>query len=155
MNLMLVSLFGQSNDTSKLTVRVTGARNATGTMWIALYRNARGFPENPSKVFRVKDAAIDPQMLSAQAGFDDIPQGTYAVAVFHEEKVNGKPEKTFVGTPEEGYGASNNPKKRMRSPTFDEAKFSVAEEERLIEIKLVYRTHAELPRIAAAAMAAA
>lgn len=136
--LALVPLFGQSNATSKLTVGVTGARDATGTIVIALYQDADGFPENHSKVYRVRKAAINPQTLSAQAVFDDIPRGTYAAVVFHDENMNGVLDKNFVGVSKEGYGASNNPKKRMGPPTFEESKFSVDDAEHLIEIKLIY-----------------
>jgi len=43
-----------------------------------------------------------------------------------------------VGMPKEGYGASNNPKKKKRAPTFDEAKFSLNSSEQAIEITLIY-----------------
>jgi uncharacterized protein (DUF2141 family) len=56
----------------------------------------------------------------------------------HDENMNGKLDKNFVGAPKEGYGASNNPKKRMGPPKFDEAKFSLNKPEQTIEIKLMY-----------------
>ena len=45
--------------------------------------------------------------------------------------------RNFIGVPKESYGASNNPKKRLRSPPFDEAKFSLNAAEQAIEIKLM------------------
>ena len=45
---------------------------------------------------------------SAICQFNDIPPGTYAIAVFHDENANGKLDKNFLGIPCEGYGASNN-----------------------------------------------
>jgi len=136
--LVLAPLFGQTNDASKLTVRVTGARNAKGAIRVGLFQSAEGFPENPWKVYRFEQVAIDPQTLSAQAVFDDLPQGAYAVAVFHDENMDGMLDRNFVGLPKEGYGASNNPKKSMVLPAFEEAKFSLDDEEHIIEIKLVY-----------------
>jgi len=50
--------------------------------------------------------------LSAQVAFTDLHDGVYAVSVFHDENENQKLDKDFVGIPKEGYGASNNPKKR-------------------------------------------
>ena len=47
-------------------------------------------------------------------------------------------DKNFVGMPKEGYGASNNPKKKKRAPTFDEAKFSLNSAVQSIEITLIY-----------------
>ena len=138
LSMLLVPLFGQTTSTSKLTVKVIGARNAKGQIRLALFQDASGFPENPSKAFRLQQATIDPQTLSAEAVFDDIPQGTYAVSVFHDENMNGKFDKNFVGAPKEGYGASNNPKKRIGPPPFDEAKFSVDGPGQLVEINLLY-----------------
>jgi uncharacterized protein (DUF2141 family) len=91
---------------------------------VALFQNAEGFPADASKALRTQPAAIDPQTLSAQVVFTGIPQGVFAVMVFHDENRNGKLDKNFVGIPKEGYGASNNPAKKMRPPNFDEAKFS-------------------------------
>ena len=64
--------------------------------------------------------------------------GVYAVSVFHDENMNQKLDKNFVGVPNEGYGASNNPKKKMGPPNFDEAKFQLSGTEQSVEIKLMY-----------------
>jgi uncharacterized protein (DUF2141 family) len=150
LGLMFVPLFGQANSTSKLTVRVTGVRNAKGDIQLELFRDAAGFPE-ASKAFRVQQAEIDPQSLSAEAVFDQIPPGTYAVYAFHDENMNGKLDK-ILGAPREGYGVSNDPQKRMgcsahaymppyqcmKTPTFDEAQLSVGEPEHVVEIKMIY-----------------
>jgi uncharacterized protein (DUF2141 family) len=47
-------------------------------------------------------------------------------------------DKNLMGVPREGYGASNNPNKKMRAPTFDEAKFSLNGAEQTIKIRLIY-----------------
>lgn len=137
--LFTATLIAQTaSDVSKLTIRVTGARNAKGKIGVALFRDANGFPGDSSKAFRVQQTQIDEQTLSAQVIFEGVPKGTYAVSVFHDENMNGKLDKNFVGAPKEGYGASNNPKKRMGPPKFDEAKFSVDEPQNSVEIKLIY-----------------
>jgi uncharacterized protein (DUF2141 family) len=70
--------------------------------------------------------------------FTDLPAGVYAVSVFHDENMNQKLDKNFVGVPKEGYGASNNPKKKMGPPSFEEAKFQLSGTEQSLEIKLMY-----------------
>jgi uncharacterized protein (DUF2141 family) len=102
-----------------------------------LFQSVEGFPGDASKALRTEPAKIDPQTLTAQAVFFGIPQGTYAVMVFHDENGNGKLDKNMVGIPKEGYGASNNPAKRMRAPTFDEARFSLTSDQR-VDVKLMY-----------------
>jgi len=69
--------------------------------------------------------------------FTNLPAGIYAISVFHDENMNQKLDKNFVGVPKEGYGASNNPKKKMGPPTFEEANFQLNGAQSL-EIKLSY-----------------
>jgi uncharacterized protein (DUF2141 family) len=132
------SLTAQTNDTGTLAVRITGARNTKGKIGVTLFQDAQGFPDNTSKAVRQQSVDIDPNTMSAQVTFKDLPQGTFAVSVLHDENGNGKMDKNFVGMPKEGYGASNNPSKKRRAPTFDEAKFSLNASEQTIEIKLIY-----------------
>ena len=130
-------LMAQSS-TATLTVRVTGARNNKGQIAIALFQSESGFPGDSSKAVRLQQAKIDAQTQSAEFVLQGIPYGVYAVSVFHDENMNGKLDKNLVGAPKEGYGASNNPKKRMGPPQFEEAKFSLNQPEQSIEIKLIY-----------------
>jgi uncharacterized protein (DUF2141 family) len=127
----------QAPSSAKLTVRIVNARNANGVVRIALFQSADGFPGGASKAIRTQPAKIDPETMTAQAVFSGIPQGTYAVMVFHDENGNGKLDKNMVGIPKEGYAASNNPAKKMRAPNFDEAKFSLHSDQ-TIEVKLIY-----------------
>jgi uncharacterized protein (DUF2141 family) len=130
-------LSAEPPNSATLTIRIINARNANGLIRIALFESAEGFPGDSSKALRTQPAKIDPQTLTAQAVFTDIPRGTYAVILFHDENGNGKLDKNLVGIPKEGYGASNNPTKKMRPPAFDEAKFSLASDQS-VEVKLVY-----------------
>lgn len=134
----LPSLAAQTNDTATLTVRVTGARNTKGKIWVTVFQDAEGFPDDRSKAVRQQSVDIDPNTMSAEVTFKDLPQGTFAVSVLHDENGNGKMDKNFVGIPKEGYGASNNPKKKKRAPTFDEAKFSLNSSGQTIQITLIY-----------------
>ena len=135
--LLLPALRAQSAPPGTLIVRVVGASNAGGEIRVALFQSAQGFPGDASKAFRTQRARINPHTLSAEVRFTGIPEGVYAVSVFHDENGNGKLDKNLVGIPKEAYGASNNPPKKMRPPTFDEAKFSVSSQQSL-EIQLIH-----------------
>jgi len=124
--------------TGVLTIKVVGARSAKGKIRVALFQGPEGFPENGSAAHRREQTDIESQTMSAEVVFRDVPQGVYAVSVLHDENMNGKLDKGLFGIPQEGYGASNNPGKKMRAPTFDEAKFSLSSPEQSIEIKLIY-----------------
>jgi len=134
----LPSLTAQTRGTGTLTVHVNGARNTKGKIGVSLFQSPQGFPEDTSKAIRQESVEIDPSTMSTQVVFKNLPQGTYAVSVLHDENGNGKMDKNFVGMPKEGYGASNNPKKKMHAPTFDEAKFSLDNAEQTIGVTLIY-----------------
>src|SRR5215470_780230 len=72
-----------------LTVKIVGARNAKGRVGVALFQAARGFPTNASAALRTQQSAIDSRTMTAEVVFRDVPPGVYAVAVFHDENVNG------------------------------------------------------------------
>ena len=67
--------------------------------------------------------------------FKDLPPGTYAVQVMHDENENNKLDTNFLGIPTEGYGFSNNPNV-MRKAHFDEARFDVGADAATITIRL-------------------
>jgi uncharacterized protein (DUF2141 family) len=130
--------WAQTPEKSRLIVKVVGVRNAKGKIGVALFQDAAGFPEDASKAIRQENVEIDREKLRSEIVFEDVPPGIYAISVRHDENMNGKLDKNFLGIPEEGYAASNNPGKKLRAPTFDEAKFSLNGTERTVEIKLIY-----------------
>jgi uncharacterized protein (DUF2141 family) len=121
---------GPAQAVSTLTVEITGLRNANGKVNLTLYRD--------SKPIETRVVMIDAGTLRASTVFDTLPQGAYAVYVFHDENLNGKMDTNFVGMPVEGYGMSNNPKKRMGRPSFDETNFQMNQPKCAIEIKMIY-----------------
>jgi uncharacterized protein (DUF2141 family) len=131
-------LEAQSIATTSLTVHVTGARNTKGKIRAALYQDSKGFPNDPARAVLTQAADIDPQTMSAQITFTGLRDGVYAMSVFHDENMNQKLDKNFVGIPKEGYGVSNNPRKKMGPPTFEEARFQLSGAPQSVEIKLIY-----------------
>lgn len=115
---------------STLTVRVTGLRNANGKVLLSLVSD--------SKSIEKRAVEIDAKSLSAQAVFENLPHGIYSVYVFHDENLNGKMDSNEMGIPIEGYGASNNPERRMGPPDPEETRFTVNQPAIAIEIKLIY-----------------
>ncbi len=56
--------------------------------------------------------------------FNGLKDGTYAVAVIHDENGNGKLDTNMLGIPVEGVGVSTNPR-LFGKPHFDQAQFMV------------------------------
>ena len=56
--------------------------------------------------------------------FTDLPSGTYALALIHDENGNGRLD-TMFGIPREGFGFSRNPVIRFGAPSFRSAEVAV------------------------------
>ena len=103
-------------------VKILDIRNSTGTVACALFESPVGFPaEFLSSATNVMVIKI--RKTQARCDFEDIPPGTYALAVIHDENMNGKLETNWIGIPTEGYGFSNDAKGVVGAPTFLAASF--------------------------------
>ncbi|WP_164274764.1 DUF2141 domain-containing protein [Stenotrophomonas sp. B1-1] len=121
-----------SASAADLTLNVQGIRAQTGTVRAALVNSADGWD---GKAAPLKAAQARPSGDHLQFTFKDLPAGSYAVLLTHDENDNGKLDTNLVGMPVEGYGFSNNPNV-MRKPTFDEARFTVPATGTAIDITL-------------------
>ena len=119
-----------------IEVVVSGFRNQKGQIGASLFATQKGFPDKTDKALRTFKNAIDGDTVTFR--FETVPAGTYAIAVLHDENMNGKMDTNFFGFPKEGGGASNNPKPRRGPPRFDDSKFVLKEEHTKLEIKLQY-----------------
>ncbi len=92
-------------------------------MACALFESPAGFPieflHSATNVMVIKIRA--PQ---ARCDFEDIPPGTYALAVIHDENMNGKLDTGLLGIPAEGYGFSNDARAWFGAPSFSAASFA-------------------------------
>ena len=108
---------------TSVRVEVTGLRNTTGQVGCLLFNAPEGFPTDHARAYREVAAPI--KGAQASCDFKDTPPGTYALIVLHDENMNGKMDKNFLGIPTEGYVASNNVRPAMSAPKFKESSFSV------------------------------
>lgn len=122
---------GQAPKTGTLKVEITGIRNAEGNIRVALRTDE-------STIVDAKVVEIDPRTLTAEAIFENVAEGSYGVAVIHDENKNEKLDFDENGMPLEGYGHSKNPVKRPGPPDFSETQFAFAVPGETIEIKLIY-----------------
>ena len=98
-------------------------------------RGAYSYPKEPSAAYRLSFSDIhNSKSIVLLAG---IPQGTYAIACYHDENDNGKLDSNFLGIPKEGTGASNNARGSIGPPKFKDAKFQLVSDTSLT-IKINY-----------------
>lgn len=103
-------------------VKILDIRNSTGSVACALFESAQGFP------IEFLHAATNVMVIKvrksqARCDFEDIPPGTYALAVIHDENMDGKLATNALGIPKEGYGFSNDARAWLGAPSFEAASF--------------------------------
>ncbi len=97
-----------------LTVEVLNAKSDKGSVAGALYTasNWLGDPQQGER---------QPAGDKAVLVYRNLPAGSYAVSVFHDENGNGKLDSNVAGVPLERYGFSRDARGRMGPPTFADA----------------------------------
>ena len=120
--------------TGTLTVEISEIQGREGAISVGLYTSAESFPET-EKSFNGRIMKVTGE--KAVATFEDIPAGTYAIAVFHDINSNSKLDTNFLGIPKEGYAFSNNVSGTFGPPDFEDASFKL-DGGKTVEIKMGY-----------------
>ena len=103
-------------------VKVLNIRNSVGAVACALFESPAGFPTEFLR-FATNIMVIKIRDAQARCDFEDIAPGTYALAVIHDENVNGELDANWLGIPVEGYGFSNDARALLGAPSFSAASF--------------------------------
>jgi uncharacterized protein (DUF2141 family) len=103
----------------------------------ALFESPQGFP---TEVLRsaTNVMIIKVRQTQARCDFADIPPGRYALAVVHDENMNGKLDTNAFGIPTEGYGFSNDVTGVFGAPAFSAASFAYDGRPLALTIRLQY-----------------
>lgn len=130
--LLIGSVFVQAQEKEGVTIEIeiTNIENEKGQMLIGLYDSEDTWL---GKTFmgifgKIRDG-------SCTAEFNNVPDGIYAISVFHDEDNDGELD-TLLGIPKEDTGASNNAPANFGPPKWEDAKFEVKGETVVQTIKL-------------------
>jgi len=106
----------------EVDVSITGLRNSRGQVLVCLTTNPKAFPDCSKDKASVRMAVA----TSAAAHFKIAApaNGTYAIAVVHDENSNNKMD-LAIFLPREGFGFSRNPTITVGAPSFKSASFVV------------------------------
>ena len=105
---------------SDITVVISNFDNNQGKAYIALYNSEASFLK---KGFEATFSKIENN--SCTITFMAVPNGVYAVSMFHDENDNNKMDTAVFGIPKEDYGCSNKAKGFMGPPKWEDAKFKI------------------------------
>jgi len=104
----------------ELKVEVQNISSSKGQISIGLYKDKKNFADT-KKFYR--GVILPASAENSHHTFTNIPQGKYAIALFHDTNSNGRLDKNFLGIPKEGYGFSNNPQRGFSKPSFEQCSF--------------------------------
>ncbi len=121
----------------EIKVLISNIKSDDGEAIVTLFKSKEGFPDDQGKAFAFIKSKIKGGNVNAV--FKNIPLGTYAIGVLHDENSNGVMDtKPYSRTPEEGVGVSNNAKGINGPPSFEDSKFKLDSNSVTIEIKVEY-----------------
>lgn len=104
----------------EVAVRVQGVRNDQGSVVVGVCTEEVFI--GGTCAFR---ATVPAQAGAVTVTVPDVPPGTYAVRVYHDENGNERIDRNFLGVPLEGFGFSNDAPVRMAPPSFKDAAVTV------------------------------
>lgn len=109
-----------------------GVKTSEGRISVAIY--------NESENFLKFDRVFKADSVRARKGItylsiDDLPEGEYALAIFHDENGNNKLDTNWLGIPKEAVGFSRASMKAFGPPSFRECALWI-EADRQIRITL-------------------
>ena len=132
---MIVALLPGASAPGRVEIRVEGLRSTTGLVSVCMTMVPADFPycdKDPKALHRSVNAGPGVMII-----FDDLPSGSYAAAILHDENGNGKMDTRF-GIPREGVAFSRNPVVRFSAPKFPQAVFPVADKPVSLTVQMKY-----------------
>ncbi len=116
--ILLTSFFLQAQNT--IEVSMSGFESNNGKARVGLFVEEETFLREPklSLSSEIKD-------LKSHVTFTDIPDGVYAISVYHDENDNGELDLIMGILPKEDNGTSNNPDTVMGPPKWKDSVFEI------------------------------
>jgi len=127
------------DETYSLIVKAEGFRNSNGEVLFALYNKDGSIPDEKYEKYLKKGVSQIDKNGTATFTFTNLPEGSYAVNILHDENKNGKIDKKFLlPMPSEGIGFSNYESIGMSNrPNFLKASFGL-NKNLTINIEVIY-----------------
>lgn len=110
----------------QVSIDFAGVTSDSGAIIAVLCRQDEGFPND----CRMRKSAPAKSGITSLV-FDQVPEGRYAVAAFHDADGNGRVGMSMQGYPSEGLAFSNDAMGRSGPPSWDDSAFDVKKDTKL------------------------
>ena len=124
--------YAEDKTNNELTVIVEGIEGAKGQIAIGLYDKEENWGEELFIGAYVKIEGTTVTYI-----FKNLPLGTFAVAIYHDENMNEELDTGLFKIPKEGYAFSNNVFGSFGPPKFEKASF-LLDGKKTIQIDIKY-----------------
>lgn len=118
--LLPLALAGSAN-AFDLTVEVLNPKLLQGSVNAALYAQADSWLKEAQALGAQRAPVAEKTVIV----YRNLPAGSYAISLFHDENGNGKLDRNVVGLPLERYGFSRDARASMGAPAFADAAFDL------------------------------
>jgi len=118
-----------------LTVEVSGLKDATGNVYIAVYDSDSTWLSDTtvlSKKVAISEA-LDGELVRTEL---QLPLGEYALSVFYDKDDDGELDTNFIGMPKEPIALSNNAVAKFGPPKYADAVFTLGAEPMIQRISM-------------------
>ncbi len=125
--LMVLSYCVQAQEPSTILLEISGLQEAEGNLYIAVYDSEDTWlGENTV----ARQTLSIPDTRNGELVKTEIllPQGEYALSIYHDTNNNGELDTNFIGIPREPVALSNNARPRFGPPKYKNAVFSLGAE---------------------------
>ena len=117
---LIIPFLGFSQN--KLVIEVVGVPNSEGNIKVALYNTEDSFLSHDI-VFKTDSVSAKQGMT--QLSLEDIPDGEYAVAIYHDANANNELDTNWLGIPKEPIGFSKAGMRTFGPPKFKDCSFKI------------------------------
>ncbi|MDR1003852.1 MAG: DUF2141 domain-containing protein [Prevotellaceae bacterium] len=131
LSLWLFLSFTATSTAKTLTIVVNGFKENKGKLMIGIYNSDATFMK---KTFKGYAAEVIDTSLEFSV---ELPEGEYAISVYHDANDNNKLDTGVFGIPSEAYGFSNNAKGYVGAPSYEKAKFTLTTDNLVVRINLI------------------
>lgn len=136
LQIILLFTMPQINGQDALHIRIAPVSPLKGKVYVLLHNSAETFPDKQEGAFRKQVIPADQKEIKLT--FENLPEGEYAISVWHDKNDNGKFDKNMLGIPKDGLGFSKVDRIMFSSPDFQDALFTFTGGKQEMRIKTIY-----------------
>ncbi|NRB48077.1 MAG: DUF2141 domain-containing protein [Saprospiraceae bacterium] len=130
---MYVSLLlSPTGSQGQILLEIEQVKKPIGMMRIGVYADEESYLK---KAIHFQNVAVS-ETGTMTVSLQDIPFGTYAISLFHDQNGNGKLDSNWMKIPKEPYGFSRNAAATFGPPKFEKAAFQHGQTITKLKIKL-------------------